>query len=111
MFFYILEQCYEQCKEDDLGGFLGSISPELWEDGQPADKAIFNDWQKISNRDTDNKQSIINKTCDFLDYYEEQFGFEFSKTKQWLIAANNQSIVENAVAKTKELYRKFNYYN
>ena len=28
MFFYILDQCYEQCPENDLGGFLGSISPE-----------------------------------------------------------------------------------
>ena len=42
-FFYILDQGYNQCKKDDLGGFLGAISPELWEDGQPADKAIFND--------------------------------------------------------------------
>ena len=23
MFFYILDQCYEQCPENDLGGFLG----------------------------------------------------------------------------------------
>ena len=35
MFFYILDQCYDQCPENDLGGFLGSISPELWEDGKP----------------------------------------------------------------------------
>ena len=39
MFFYILDQCYEQCPENDLGGFLGSISPELWEDG--------NQWIKL----------------------------------------------------------------
>lgn len=32
MLFYILDQCYEQCLENDLGGFLGAIFPELWED-------------------------------------------------------------------------------
>ena len=42
-FFYILDQSYGQCKEDDLGGFLGAISPELWGDGQPVDIAIFYD--------------------------------------------------------------------
>ena len=49
MFFYILDQCYEQCPENDLGGFLGSISPELWGDGKPMDKAVYNDWKAQQN--------------------------------------------------------------
>ena len=110
-FFYILDQCYEQCQEDDLGGFLGAISPEIWEDGQPMDKAIFNDWQKISNPSTINEQNVVKKTYDFLNYYEKQFGFKFAKTKQWLIMLNNQTVVENAILKTQGMYEKFNYNN
>ena len=106
-----MDQCYEQCQEDDLGGFLGAISPEIWEDGQPMDKAIFNDWQKISNPSTINEQNVVKKTYDFLNYYEKQFGFKFAKTKQWLIMLNNQTVVENAILKTQGMYEKFNYNN
>lgn len=108
-FFYILDQCYEQCREEDLGGFLGVISPEIWEDGKPMDKAIFNDWQRIINPKTVIEKNVIKKTYDFIVYYEKQFGFKFSRTKQWLISLNNEEIVENAVRKTKEIYQKFNY--
>ena len=45
MFFYILDQCYEKCPENDMGGFLGAVSPELWKDGKLMDKAVYNDWQ------------------------------------------------------------------
>lgn len=31
MFFYILDQCYNQCKEDDLGGFFGSNRTGFYE--------------------------------------------------------------------------------
>ena len=41
IFFYILDQSYDQCKEDDLGEFLGAISPEIWDDGQPSDKSMI----------------------------------------------------------------------
>ncbi len=109
IFFYILDQCYEQCEEDDLGGFLGAISPEIWEDGQPMDKSIFEDWQKISNPPTVNEHNVVKKTYDFLNYYEKQFGFKFSKTKQWLIMLDNQEVVENAILKTQVMYDKFNY--
>lgn len=109
--FYILEQCYEQCQEDDLGGFLGAISPEIWEDGLPMDKAIFNDWQKISNPKTINEQNVIKKTYDFLTYYEKEFGFKFPKTREWLILSNKQAAVESAIEKAQEMYHKFNYDN
>lgn len=107
-FFYILDQCYEQCQEDDLGGLLGAISPEIWEDGQPMDKAMFNDWKEISSPDTVNEQNIMEKAYDFLDYYEKQFGFNFVKTKQWLNMSNSQ-IVENAISKSCLMYEKYAY--
>lgn len=77
IFFYILDQCYDQYMEDDLGGFLGAISPELWRDGQPADKAIYNDWEdSIKIIDT---QNIVEITYKFLEFYEQKFGFNLKK--------------------------------
>ncbi len=111
IFFYILDQCYEQCQENDLGGFLGAISPEIWKDGQPIDKSIFNDWEKISNPPAINRQNIVRKTYDFLKYYEEEFGFKFTETKQWLSMLNDQTVVENAILRSQEMYKKFNYTN
>ena len=61
IFFYILDQGYSECQEDDLGGFLGAISPELWADGQPMDKSIFSDWVKISNLETVDAGNIIKR--------------------------------------------------
>lgn len=109
IFFYILDQAYHQCKEDDLGGFLGAISPELWEDGRPIDKAILNDWQKISNPETVDVNNIIERAYAFLGYYEQEFGFNFSKTKQWLLTTANKAVVEKAYDETQLLYQKFQY--
>ncbi len=111
IFFYILDQGYNQCKEDDLGGFLGAISPELWEDGQPADKAIFIDWQKISDPKTINANNIMEKAYTFLGYYEQEFGFNFSEIRQWLLKTTNKTIVEKAYNEAQLMYQKFQYDN
>ena len=37
MLYFILDQGYSKCEDDDLGAFLGIISPELWDDGWPID--------------------------------------------------------------------------
>lgn len=111
IFFYILDQGYNQCKEDDLGGFLGAISPELWEDGQPADKAVFNDWQKISNPQTVDVNNIMERAYTFLGYYEQKFGFNFSETKQWLLQITNEIVVKKAYDETQLMYQKFRYDN
>ena len=111
IFFYILDECYNQCKTDDLGGFLGAISPELWEDGQPADKAVFNDWQKISKPETVNTHNIVEKAYTFLEYYEKKFGFHFFEAKQWLLKTTNEAVVEKAYKKAQLLYQKFQYDN
>ncbi len=111
IFFYILDQSYNQCKKDDIGGFLGVISPELWEDGQPVDKAIFNDWQKFNNPKTVDKTNIMERIYNFLVYYEKEFGFNFSETKQWLISIENEAVVEEAYNNTQLMYQKFRYDN
>jgi hypothetical protein len=40
-----LEELYRLTKSDDLAGFLGGMS--LLPDGQPADPAVWTDWNRI----------------------------------------------------------------
>lgn len=108
-FFYILDQGYNQCKNDDLGGFLGAISPEMWEDGQSADKAVLNDWEKISNPETVDMKNIIERAYTFLGCYEQEFGYDFSETKQWIWETADKTIVEKAYDEAQLMYQKFQY--
>lgn len=109
MFFYILDQCYEQCPEKDLGGFLGAISPELWGDGEPMDKAVYNEWKDKNDIALLNNQNIINATLDFLRFYQIKSGFDFSKTQSILENTEGIEMLEKAVAKTDLMYQKYNY--
>lgn len=118
VFFYILDQCYDQCKEeysrceeDDLGGFLGLISPTLLKDGRPFDKAIFDDWQKISDPKTVNVNNIMERGYNFLEYNEQKFGYNFSKTKQWILTTANDTVIVKAYDKARLMYQKYQYTN
>ena len=111
MFFYILDQCYEQYPENDLGGFLGSISPELWGDGKPMDKAVYNDWKVQNDAALLNSQNIINATLDFLQFYQAKFGFDFSKTRSILENTSSIEMLEKAATKTDLMYQKYNYHD
>lgn len=109
MFYYILDQCYEQCPENDLGGFLGAISPELWEDGKPIDKAVYNDWKDQNDVALLNSQNIINATLNFLRFYQLKFGFNFSETQSILENTDGIEMLEKAATKTDSMYQKYNY--
>ena len=111
MMFYILDQCFDYSSEESLGGLLGAISPELWEDGYPADRAILFDWESISPPETITTQNIAKRICDFLEHYEKQFGFSFSQTKQQLLLQKTDEFVVKAVKRTAEMYEKFEYMN
>ncbi|MDE7253970.1 MAG: hypothetical protein K2O32_13650 [Acetatifactor sp.] len=111
IFFYILDQGYNPCNNDDLGGFLGMISPEIWGNGLPIDMAVFHDWERFSNPETVDMNNIKEKTYSFIEYYERQWGFDFSETKQWFLTAVNEAIVEKAYAKTQLMYEKYQYAN
>ena len=109
VFFYILDLGYEYCKGDDLGGFLGSISPELWEDGYPADMAILDDWNRFEPQKKINKLNIINEIYDFLNDYEKEFGYDFHETRLWLVNEVDDEIVEKAIAKSKIMMQRHEY--
>lgn len=109
MFFYILDQCYDECQENDLGGLLGSISPELWEDGRPMDKSVYNDWKDRNDIEFLNSHNIVNAADCFLEYYQTKFGFDFSKTIRLLRNTVNNGMIAKAIDKTNLMYQKHNY--
>lgn len=108
MFFYVLHQIFEQCKEDNLGGFLGAISPELFLDALPMDRAILMDWMDFNDAETVSKGNIIKRTFDFLNYYEERFGDNFSQAKTELMNnMGNKEIVDRAYELSQLMYEKY----
>ena len=94
VFFYILEQCYTLCHEDDLGGFLGAISPELWTDG----KQTNNKNMKLD------PESIVIRIYEFLETYEKKFGYDFSKTKKTLSSDITEEMIREALKQAKIRY-------
>lgn len=104
IFFRILDQCYALCHENDLGGFLGAISPELWEDGRPMDMAIYNDWQ-TENRNRDEKD-ILKSIYAFLESYENKFGYDFSETKNILDRSVTEDMIQNAKRYAKNMMKR-----
>ena len=107
MLFFILDQCFDDCPENSLGGLLGAISPELWRDGQPADKAILLDWEEVNRNETITTQNVVQKIYYFLECYEKLFGFSFAQTKQWLISQDTEKVVKTAVERTNDMYKRF----
>ena len=69
--FKILDHCYFQTHNDDLGVLLGSLSTGVWADGLPADLADYELWLNSVEAIKDN--DIITKIIAFLN----QFGFSF----------------------------------
>lgn len=115
IFFYLLDQCYWQCyrqgKEDDLPWFLGAICPELWEDGKPADGAIFDEWQKFIGSNAVDANNIMEKSGSFLEFYEQKFGFHFEKAKQWIWTTTDKTVVKKAYHRAELMYQKYQYDN
>ena len=114
-FFYILDQCYNQCygkgREDDLPWFLGAICPELWDDGKPIDEAIFDEWLKFSDSKTIDINNIMEKTYLFLEYYELKFGFNFSKAKHLILTTTDKTVAQSAYDKAEVMYQEYKYDN
>lgn len=83
-FFHLLDAHFFEPGEHDeaLGPFLGMISPNLWTDGLPADRAILNDWIKAYGEDPMDEESLLRASVEFLRSYEKYF--DFSRTIAWL---------------------------
>lgn len=84
LLFVILEKCYFSCLDDDLGGLLGALSPDLWGDGYPADMAILRDWEEGDSNNSEEKDGFVNRIVSFLRSYSNSYGFDFNKAIEWL---------------------------
>lgn len=112
MMFYILDQCYWRYQEyelGDLGGFLGSISPEIWEDAYPIDMAKYIDWKKMNPPDTVNSQNIVKKIYKFLHVYEKEYGYRFGETKECLSKIELEDVLDNIYEKVQKMYEKYKF--
>lgn len=108
--FYILEYCYFIDYENDLGGILGAMSPDLMSDGMPIDSAFFLNWEKVQKSTDKNGYGIIEQIDDFLDFYEKQYGFSFDKTRKLLKTKELHIYIDTAKSKAYETCKKHNNY-
>lgn len=51
---------YFQNLDDNLGGFLGSMSPEIWVDANSGVPDLYNEWQRITS-EISNSQTLTLK--------------------------------------------------
>lgn len=111
VFFFILEQFYIQSKNGPLGAFLGAISPELWSDQLPADKAILLDWEKECDKWSSSDDEILQISHDFLSNYEGEYELGLGATIDWLSGIikderKSKQIVEEAVVRAQRYQNK-----
>lgn len=107
VFFLILDSIYPNCKEDDIGGLLGAISPDLLEDGMPVDLSILTKWNQYCDAylwDIGNTLIII---CGFLREYQEEYGFDYSITISYIENNPNAIDVVGAHIRAEELLKKY----
>lgn len=109
MFYYILDQCYEVYPEDDFGGFLGSISPEMWGDGMPVDMGILDEWNDFCNEAIIDASNILSYVYGFMEYYECNYGFDFSNIKKWIKHEADKEVVQIALKRANEKFLKHDY--
>lgn len=102
-FFYLLDQCYERCPEYDLGGFLGAISPEPWDDGMPMDMAVYRDWHARNDSEIIDSANLRTKTYEFLESYETAYGYRFPQTRDVLLNQITGDVLERAISYASHL--------
>lgn len=106
--FFILDHCYFINYENDLGGILGAMSPDLMIDGKPMDMAFLINWEKICSSYTMCNHTVITQIDSFLEYYETHYGFKFTQTRELLKTKGILSFVNTARKKAHEYCLKHN---
>jgi hypothetical protein len=73
--FLYLDNFWQRTKLNDLGGFLGSIDPDIWEDFSPADKSFLDLWFNITERLEHSNETIF---TDLLPKYLNEVSSEMN---------------------------------
>lgn len=103
IFFYILDECWQLCHEDDLGGFLGAISPELLTTRMPIDMVYYYDWAEYNKGYIIDSRDSLKRIYDFLEMFEKQFGFHFTETKKVLLSDITDEMIQKAIENAKQM--------
>ncbi|NLK67060.1 MAG: hypothetical protein GX282_06255 [Campylobacteraceae bacterium] len=78
-----LSDLYFQNLDDDLGGFLGGMSPEIWIGENAGDEDLYNQWiisaSKISNSKKLTLKESFLTMIEFLNMQDEQYDEEWAK--------------------------------
>lgn len=78
-----LSDLYFQNLDDDLGGFLGSMSPEIWIGENSGDEYLYNQWTTISNKISGSKKITLKESflimVKFLNMQYEEFDEKWAK--------------------------------
>ncbi|MCI9415734.1 MAG: hypothetical protein HFJ79_11275 [Clostridiales bacterium] len=107
--FYILDYCFQWDQDDDLGAFLGMISPDIWTNGEPSDIAVYKDWVEYTQSKKIDTGSLPNGISDFLGIYMEQYGFNFYHILQLLPEKISPREIQNAINKSHDLCENKGY--
>ncbi|MBO5779278.1 MAG: hypothetical protein J6R82_06910 [Clostridia bacterium] len=89
---YILDHCYFASYNFALGGILGELSCDLWEDGSPADTATYEDLIQII--EGVKEYDSVHKALFFLETYSAQTGFDFDSAIAVLKVMSDEQIAE-----------------
>lgn len=103
IFYYILDECWQLCHEDDLGGFLGAISPELLTTRMPIDMVYYYDWADYNKGYIIDNRDSLNRIYDFLDKNEKELGFHFQETKKVLLSDITDQMIKAAIENARQM--------
>lgn len=79
-----LSNLYFQNLNNDLGGFLGSMSPEIWIGENSGDEYLYTQWATIANKISSSKKKLTLKESflimiKFLNKQYEEFDEKWAK--------------------------------
>ena len=109
MFFYLMDECYDKYQDDDLGMFLSSISPEIWEDGMPTERCVYEDWRRLNKDIMVNEKNLIEISAYFLEYYEKEHSYHLARAKEFLRKTANDAMVRRATVRAQAMCNKHHY--
>ena len=80
--FNLLDGYYWSARDDILGGMLGFMSTDIFEEDMPADSAVWSTWENCVNKITNNQsissEEAFQSMLIFLRLYHEKFGFDLN---------------------------------
>lgn len=86
----ILDYCYQINGSDDLGGLLGVLSTDIWEDNHPADIANYYIWLECAKLIESN--GIVLTIISFLERLMSEFEFDLQSTTALLRTISNEEV-------------------